>query len=291
MSDEKKSICRVVHNKNYTVVNNHICKDNTISYKAKGIWLYAFSRPDDWQFYECDIVNNSNEGKDSIKSGLKELEEAGYLVKERRTNQKHQFIGWSYTFYEVPNEIKKMFPKAEKPYVGKTLDRENPPLLSTELLPSTEEQQQKDISPDGSVVAFQEMLKNTGLSTKDKASIMNYALKNKISQEDFANAINFVLAPDFHVNTTLTKSIMWALKEKPKLPEPVDEKKNKKLAEYAEQFLHSTGWNLEALNDNVLIFSKTPTNSNTFSVKYSDLMFKTRLDAILMQLNFKKRSQ
>lgn len=286
MSEQKKSICRVVHNKNYTVINNHICKDNTISYKAKGIWLYAFSRPDDWQFYESDIVNHSNEKKDSIKSGLKELENAGYLVKERRTNEKHQFVGWSYTFYEIPVEIQKKFPKAEKPDVGKTQDREKPPLLSTDILLSTEEQQQPPIG-GCDVVVFDDLLKSTGLNKEEQRSIRSYMNRSKLKPEDLAKAIDFVKRPDFVINKTLVKAIMWALKEKPKLPDPVDDKKNREMAEAAEYILVSNSWNLETLSSKVIITSKTPNNSTTYEINLSDPNFKYKLDQTLKQCGFR----
>lgn len=286
MSDDRKSIFRVAHNKNYTTVHNHICKDKRLSYKAKGIWLYAFSRPDDWQFYESDIVSQSNEKKYSIKAGLKELEEAGYLVKERRRDKKNQFKGWIYTFYEIPNEIKKSLPKREKPIVGKPQYRENQPLLSTDSLPSTEKKQQQDISPNGSVVVFLDKLRKTGITDKDKQSIIRFAQKNKLSVEDFSNAINYVTAPDFEINTTLTKAIMWALKEKPIMPEPIDEEKNREMAEAAEYILTSNSWNLEALSSKVIFTSKTPTNSDTYEIKFSEHNFKNKLDQILKQCGF-----
>lgn len=285
MSDSKQTLFRVVHNKNYTTINNHICKDKRISYKAKGIWLYAFSRPDDWQFYESDIINQSNDGKYAIKAGLKELEQTGYLVKEKRKDEKNRFVGWSYFFYEIPTEIKEMFPKREKPNVGKVRSREKQPLLSTNLLPSTEEQQQE---PTGYVAAFHELLIKTELSHKDKTSLINYALKNNLTQEEFANAISFVLRPEFVVQKTLVQAIMWAMKDKPDLPVPVDQEKNKKLAESAEYILHSIHWNIEALNDKVFIYSKTPNNVKTYEIKYCDPNFKNNLNNLLEENKFTK---
>ena len=77
------TLCRAVHNKNYVTVNKSICEDNRLSWKAKGIWLYAFSRFDDWSFTIADIINRSTDGKDAVTSALKELEKFGYLVRER----------------------------------------------------------------------------------------------------------------------------------------------------------------------------------------------------------------
>lgn len=130
------SICRAIHNKNYTVVNNTICSDKRLSYKAKGIWLYAFSRPDDWTFYMKDIINQSNDKKTKIQSGLKELENCGYLKRTKKQDQKGK-ITYEWEFYEVPVEIKKILPQQGFPCTGKP-STGNQPLLSTDKL-STEE--------------------------------------------------------------------------------------------------------------------------------------------------------
>lgn len=131
------AIYRVKHNKNYTVINNFICTDKRISFKAKGIWLYAFSRPDDWSFNTTDLVNQSVDGRDSVYSGLRELETFGYLERVM-TRENGQFIGCDWIFYETPQEIKKIIPQTENPLVEKT-DVENPQLLSTDSVLSTDD--------------------------------------------------------------------------------------------------------------------------------------------------------
>jgi hypothetical protein len=130
------SIYRVQHNKNYTVINNTICKDTRLSWKAKGIWLYAFSRPDDWQFNLQDLVNQSSNSRDSVRNGLLELENTGYLVRtQTRENGKFGCSEWM--FFEVPQDIKEMFTKTDFPDTV-IANAEKPTLLSTDSLISTE---------------------------------------------------------------------------------------------------------------------------------------------------------
>lgn len=133
------TIYRVTHNKNYTVINNTIATDAKLSWKAKGIWLYAFSRPDDWTFYLKDIMNNGTDGRDSVRAGLKELEECGYLRRSRSRNEDGTFSSeCEWIFYETPltqqSEPKTDFPTSENP------NSENRPLLSTDVKLSTEQQ-------------------------------------------------------------------------------------------------------------------------------------------------------
>ena len=75
--------CRVVHDKKnpYLTINTTITKDDRLSWKAKGIWLYAFSQKDDWKFYLKELQRHSTDGRDSLRAGLKELEKAGYCTR------------------------------------------------------------------------------------------------------------------------------------------------------------------------------------------------------------------
>src|SRR5436190_10977535 len=121
------TIIRVVHQKNYTVINNSILGDDRLSWKAKGIWLYAFSRPDDWKFHVEDIINQSTDSADSTYSGLNELEKFGYLDRNRPRNKNGRFANSDWIFYEVSqSNLKKSLPHRDFPYV------ENPALPSTE---------------------------------------------------------------------------------------------------------------------------------------------------------------
>lgn len=134
------AIYRVEHKKDYTVVKNFICKDKRLSWKAKGIWLYAFSRPDDWQFNLSDLINQSTDAKDSVTTGLKELEKFGYLLRDQK-REAGKFSNSEWVFYETPQDLKECLPKTDFP---STVNSEtvNPPLLSTEEL-STENNQQQ----------------------------------------------------------------------------------------------------------------------------------------------------
>lgn len=127
------TIFRTQHQKNYTIVNNHILTDKRLSWKAKGIWLYAFSRPDDWVFHLKDLMAHSTDGKESVNSGLKELENAGYLRKnnKNRTDQ-GRFSNAEWIFYETPTEISNNVSKPGNPLAVNSAS-EKQPLLNTDI--------------------------------------------------------------------------------------------------------------------------------------------------------------
>jgi len=44
---------------NYTVVDNAFINDRELSWKSKGILLYLFSRPENWQVMVADLINKA----------------------------------------------------------------------------------------------------------------------------------------------------------------------------------------------------------------------------------------
>lgn len=88
----------------FTIVPNKVLKDNSLSLKARGLLVTLLSLPDDWEFSEnglCKIF--PKDGQTSIRSGLKELEKSGYLVR-KRMRDKHGRIGKvEWTIYDLPH--------------------------------------------------------------------------------------------------------------------------------------------------------------------------------------------
>jgi len=116
--------------RNYTVVDNGFISDCGLSWKAKGILLYLFSRPSNWQVRLNDLVNRSTDGRDSLRSGLKELENSGYLVRNTIRDEKGRFLRVEYEVYEIP--LKKYEEQLkENENIDKNVDN---PTLSTPKL-------------------------------------------------------------------------------------------------------------------------------------------------------------
>ncbi|MEB7824954.1 conserved phage C-terminal domain-containing protein [Staphylococcus chromogenes] len=103
---------------NFVTVHKDFIHDSNITFKAKGILLYLLSRPDDWQIYESEIIKHTKDGKDSLKTGIKELEVAGYIERKRIRNDQGQLKEYEYTVYEQSNQSG--LSNVGKTYVGKT---------------------------------------------------------------------------------------------------------------------------------------------------------------------------
>lgn len=121
------SIVRVAKNSNYVVMNRTALNDKRLSWKAKGIMSYLLSMPDDWVFYMEELQTHAKDGRDSFRSGFKELTDAGYVERRAIKDEKtKKIISWETIVHEIPIEPVTEKPQVEKPQV------ENPTLLSTD---------------------------------------------------------------------------------------------------------------------------------------------------------------
>ena len=110
--------------RDYTVINNTILKDTRISWKAKGLFCYLLSLPEDWNICMNDLQNRAKDGIDGLKSAVKELKEYGYLIQKRNKDEKGRFLKTVYIIVENPQVEN---PQVENPQV------ENPQLLNTNI--------------------------------------------------------------------------------------------------------------------------------------------------------------
>jgi len=85
----------------FVMIDKSVFEDTSISWKAKGIMGYLLSRPDDWTVRLKDIANRAADGLHSAKTGLRELEKAGYLTRHvLRDNGR--FAGLLVLVHEIP---------------------------------------------------------------------------------------------------------------------------------------------------------------------------------------------
>lgn len=109
------------YEKHYTVTNNQLIEDNKLSWKARGIFTYLWAQSDEWEFYETEVTKHAPDGRDSLRTGLKELEKFGYL-KRTIKRDKGRFNKYDWILSDTPMLD---FPNSENP------NSENPTLTST----------------------------------------------------------------------------------------------------------------------------------------------------------------
>ena len=91
---------------NYSVVHNELIEDKRISFKARGLLIYLLSKPDHWKTTMAHLAAVSPEGIHAVRSGMKELEQVGYVKRIRKQNSSGQ---WSMhtVIFDQPQPVDK----------------------------------------------------------------------------------------------------------------------------------------------------------------------------------------
>ena len=105
---------RVNKTKDYTIMANHHLKNRELSLKAKGLLSVMLSLPEDWHFTVHGLVSICKEGRDSISGAVRELEEAGYIVRHRLRDKEGHINGLEYIIYETPQKPESGGPDGDK---------------------------------------------------------------------------------------------------------------------------------------------------------------------------------
>jgi len=102
---------------NFTVLHNKTIQDSRLSFKARGILAYLLSLPDNWRTSSEELARRAPDGRDAIRSGLRELETFGYLRRTKhRDDLGHVRVVW--TVYDKPRKVSAPatgFPSSENP--------------------------------------------------------------------------------------------------------------------------------------------------------------------------------
>lgn len=64
---------------NYTVVSNKFLNNEKLSFKAKGVFMYLWSKPDGWKINVKNITNYGTEGDKAVRTAMHELKNLGFI--------------------------------------------------------------------------------------------------------------------------------------------------------------------------------------------------------------------
>lgn len=110
------AVFRIEKTRNYTVMCNYHLRDTSISCKACGLLSKMLSLPDSWDYTTRGLAAICKDGVDSIGSALKELERAGYLVRNTIRDGHGRIRDVEYVIYEAPHSPDTKSPDTENPY-------------------------------------------------------------------------------------------------------------------------------------------------------------------------------
>lgn len=86
---------------NFTTIPNSVIRNKAISDRARFLFCYMASMPDDWQFYQSVMAKELGYTKDTLRKYMDELISTGYLMREQR-REKGKFDSYDYTINFLP---------------------------------------------------------------------------------------------------------------------------------------------------------------------------------------------
>ena len=148
---ENMAVFRVERNKGYTVMSNHHLRNKDLSLKAKGLLSQMLSLPEDWDYTLKGLSLINREQIDAIRAAIRELEQAGYIVRSRERDSQGRLRVADYVIYEQPQPVPDSptlenpmldNPTQEKPTLGKPTQLNAQQLYEKKLLtyPRTDSQ-------------------------------------------------------------------------------------------------------------------------------------------------------
>jgi hypothetical protein len=114
---------------NFTIIPNDIIRNKSLSDRARFIFCYMASMPDDWKFYQGVMAKELGYTKDTLRKYIEELLETGYLDREQRRDV-GKFDSYDYTLNFSPCTKKADTVKVRD---GKIPTREKSSLINTNL--------------------------------------------------------------------------------------------------------------------------------------------------------------
>lgn len=119
---------KMVRRGGYTVLPNQILRDETLTLQAKGLFCMMASFPENWDFTVKGLAAVAGCGREKISAALKNLEDAGYLLREQGHSETGQFAANLFVLYD-----EKITPLPGFPSTGKPLP-ENPTQINKERI-------------------------------------------------------------------------------------------------------------------------------------------------------------
>ena len=195
------AILRKSNKEQYTSIPQGIFRDKRLSLKDIGLLTCMLSLPDNWEFSENGLeAIFPNDGITSIRTGLKKLEQTGYLSRQRKHGGKGKFAGVIWYLSDTPSLG---FPKMDKPKLdnpnSEKPNSENPPQSNTKQSNTKESNTKEDsscmfetfwkayprkVNKQGAEKAFKKLKPNEDLFKAIMAGLENHKKSKQWTRDD-----------------------------------------------------------------------------------------------------------
>lgn len=111
------AVFRVAKLSDFTTMSNHHLRNKSLSLKAVGLMSKILSLPDEWDYSLKGLAKLNTDGIDGVRSAVKELEEAGYIIRRQLRDKGGKMSHSEYLVFEIPELAKPAseIPSSEKP--------------------------------------------------------------------------------------------------------------------------------------------------------------------------------
>ncbi|QEU83397.1 hypothetical protein [Streptomyces viridosporus] len=105
----------------FTQIANGLFREGRLSFKAKGLFGYISTHRDGWRMTVADLARRGRDGEAAVRSGLKELEGHGFLLRERQRHPDGTLGAAAYYITDLPalqnsrSQPMSDFPPVDKP--------------------------------------------------------------------------------------------------------------------------------------------------------------------------------
>nr|WP_256255739.1 hypothetical protein [Streptomyces sp. MUSC 14] len=87
----------------FTQIANGLFRDPRLSFKAKGLFGLISTHRDGWRMTVTELARRGRDGEAAVKSGLKELQKHGFLLRERERNPDGTLGAAAYFITDLPS--------------------------------------------------------------------------------------------------------------------------------------------------------------------------------------------
>lgn len=92
-------------NRDFTIIRNRMLQDENLSLKAKGLLAMMLSFPPNWVYHAKHLQQLSTDGRDSLRTGLQELEAAGYISRTQTRDEAGRLSSTAYWVTDSPSTV------------------------------------------------------------------------------------------------------------------------------------------------------------------------------------------
>jgi len=89
---------------NFTIIPNELINDDELSDRAKFVFVYMASKPDEWDFLNKNLSKSLKYTIKTLRKYIKELCDSGWITKYQQSKKNGVFTGNSYTLNPSPDK-------------------------------------------------------------------------------------------------------------------------------------------------------------------------------------------